>query len=195
MKTNNKGFTLVEQMIVVTIIAGTIAMVVMPMSRGFLRNSRINSAKAQMETFRTGLRNFRLDIGHYPMDSWRASPPDNAYLGNGLGDTTMVDWKVLTALNASEVPLWKGPYVLDVPNDPWGHRYLFMDYSYAGSSVTAIVCQGPQGNNGGAANYILGFANTYLPGTKNTYPPDRNNFSIVRNPGNMDDFNIILWMK
>jgi prepilin-type N-terminal cleavage/methylation domain-containing protein len=206
MKLNKKGYTLVELMMVVTIMTVALTMIIIPASRNFMRRSKINSAKAQMQAYRTGLRNFRMDVGHFPIDSWGASPPGSTLIGNGLGgangagNLTMQDWKETLvqagpALDASEVPAWKGPYALDSTSDPWGHRYLFMDYSYAGSSVTAIVCQGPLGNNGAAPHYVLGFANTYLPATKTTYRPDRNGFSQINPAGVYDDFNIVLWMK
>lgn len=101
------GFTLLEMLIVVAIIA-VLATLIGPRLFGQLESSKATTAKAQVRLLRTSLDTLRLDLGRYPTEQegldLLVTPP---------GDSTLAG-------------SWFGPY-LDgsVPNDPWGNRYHY----------------------------------------------------------------------
>lgn len=99
-----RGFTLIEIMIVVIII-GLLAGLVGPRLFGKLTQAKQKSAKAQIELFGTALDAFRLDVGRYP--------------------TTEEGLKALRE-KPSGLDSWKGPYLpKEIPLDPWGKPYVY----------------------------------------------------------------------
>ena len=123
---NQKGFTLVE-MIVVVIIIGLIAGLVVPQFIKQEEKATAKVAKAQIELLGTALETFRLDVGRYP--------------------TTQ---EGLQALNQKPggVDRWDGPYLKkDVPPDPWGKPYIYKSPGDHGSFD--IISYGADGVAGG----------------------------------------------
>jgi general secretion pathway protein G len=98
-----RGFTLVE-LLVVMVILGLLAALVVPSYLGRERKARAQAAKTQIELLGTALDTFRLDVGRYPTGS-----------------------EGLQALRASPgLPRWDGPYLKkEVPMDPWGRPYVY----------------------------------------------------------------------
>jgi len=106
---NEFGFTLVEIMLVVVIIA-ILAALVIPNLTGRGEQARMTAAKADIEaSLSTALDLYELDNGRYP--------------------TTEQGLKALIAKpNSSPVPAnWNGPYLKKkmVPVDPWQHSYQY----------------------------------------------------------------------
>jgi general secretion pathway protein G len=110
---NQKGFTLIEIMVVVIII-GILAALVIPRFAGRTEQARIAAAKTQIDSnFSTALDMYETDNGNYP--------------------STEQGLLALREQPSSEpVPKnWKGPYLKkDVPLDPWGNAYV---YAYPGT--------------------------------------------------------------
>jgi general secretion pathway protein G len=101
---NNKGFTLLELLVVIVII-GLLAGYVAPRYFAQEGKSKVQVARAQIDAFEKALDQYRLDTGHYPTTE------------QGLG-----------ALNnkPNDEPKWSGPYLRKaVPNDPWDHAYIY----------------------------------------------------------------------
>lgn len=100
----DKGFTLIELMVVVIII-GLMAALVAPKLFGKVEQSRVKAAQAQVELIGSALDQFRLDTGRYP--------------------TTSEGLAALRA-NTGGIERWAGPYLKkEVPSDPWGRPYAY----------------------------------------------------------------------
>ncbi len=95
-----KGFTLIEILIVVIII-GLIASLVAPNLIGRYERSKEEIAKAQVEMLYSGVLSFKLDMNRYPTS--------------------------FEELVKSTDPKWRGPYLSKqtVPKDPWGQDYQY----------------------------------------------------------------------
>ena len=76
----SSGFTLVEMMIVVAILA-IISAIAIPVYRNYITASKINAARASIEQFSVLLESYRAENGTFP--------PDNTYTykNNGSTDT------------------------------------------------------------------------------------------------------------
>jgi general secretion pathway protein G len=99
-KNHQKGFTLIEILIVVMII-GLLASFVAPNLIGRYERSKEEIAKAQVEMLSSGVLSFKLDLNRYPTS--------------------------LEELNKSTDPKWRGPYLSkqELPKDPWGKDYQY----------------------------------------------------------------------
>lgn len=98
-----KGFTLIEILIVVMII-GLIASLVAPNLMGKFERSKEEISKAQVEMLSSGVQSFMLDMGRCPGDlSELIKPADQS------------DSK------------WRGPYLSkqELPKDAWGRDYQY----------------------------------------------------------------------
>jgi general secretion pathway protein G len=122
-----RGFTLVEMLVVITII-GLIMSLVGPRVLNYLGESKIKAARIQLQSFTSALDLFYLDAGRYPSTS-----------------------EGLTALvkPAAGLTAWNGPYLKGggVPNDPWGKPYLYR--SPGERSPYEILSYGADGQEGG----------------------------------------------
>lgn len=100
-----KGFTLIELMLVVVIIAVLVSMV-MPRLAGRSQQTRLIAAETDIEAnIALTLDLFNLDVGRYP--------------------TTEEGLSSLLEYSGKDVERWKGPYIKKVPKDPWGKDYIY----------------------------------------------------------------------
>jgi general secretion pathway protein G len=99
-----RGFTLVE-ILVVVIILGLLVALVGPRLWGRVSGAKQKAAKAQIELFGTALDTFRLDVGRYP--------------------TAEEGLKALRE-KPSGAEGWQGPYLpKEIPVDPWNKPYVY----------------------------------------------------------------------
>jgi len=125
-KRRDRGFTLIE-MLIVMVILGLLAALVGPRMFGKVGKSRQKAAKAQISLFETALDTYKLDTGKYP--------------------TTEQGLQALR-VKPEGLERWDGPYLpKDIPLDPWGHMY---DYRCPGEHGDYdIISYGADGTSGG----------------------------------------------
>jgi general secretion pathway protein G len=130
------GFTLVEMLVVITII-GLIMALVGPRVLTYLSDSKAKAAKIQIESFSSALDLYFLDLGRYPTSN------------EGLAALTQKN----NALG------WNGPYLRGglVPNDPWGHGYVYRSPGErAPFDIISLGSDGQEGGSGTAADIASG---------------------------------------
>jgi general secretion pathway protein G len=122
-----RGFTLVELLVVITIIA-LIMGIVGPRVLNYLTESKAKAAKIQIESFASALDLYFLDTGRYPSSS------------EGLSALVQ---------RPGSLPSWNGPYLKGgvVPNDPWGKPYIYRSPGQHGTFD--IISHGADGQEGG----------------------------------------------
>ena len=104
LKDRKRGFTLVELLVVIVIIA-LLSSLVAPKFFGKLDDAKVKTAKTQLGMLATALDAFRLDVGRYP--------------------TTEEGLKILWA-KKSDIENWSGPYLpKPVTKDSWKHPFLY----------------------------------------------------------------------
>ncbi|MGZ8255699.1 MAG: type II secretion system major pseudopilin GspG [Burkholderiaceae bacterium] len=126
-----RGFTLIEIMVVITIL-GVLAALIVPRVVGRTDDAKIAAAKQDIASIMQALKLYRLDNGRYP--------------------TTDQGLHALIAKPATEpVPSnWKqGGYIerTTVPTDPWGEPYKFLNPGIRGE--IDVFSLGRDKTNGG----------------------------------------------
>ena len=128
---NNKGFTLLE-IIVVVFILGLLAAIVAPKIIGRTDEARITQAKVQMKSFETALKLFKLDNGFYPSTE------------QGLD-------ALVEKPTVGEIPqkYREGGYLEQkkIPLDPWGNPYVYISPGIQGDFD--IISYGADRKEGG----------------------------------------------
>ena len=129
------AFTLVELLIVVTILGILVAMVV-PRLAGRTEQARRGRAEADVKgTLPLALDLFELDTGRYPTTE------------EGLN---ALRTKPVGLEEAADEKGWRGPYLKQPPMDPWSHSYR---YRYPGTQNPEdydLFSMGPDGTEGTA---------------------------------------------
>jgi general secretion pathway protein G len=125
------GFTLIEVLVVITIISLLMALVG-PRVLNYLSDSRVKAAKIQIESLSSALDLFYMDTGRYPSAS------------EGLN---------ALAQRPSGIETWNGPYLKGerVPLDPWGHAYQYR-MAVEHNPSYEIISFGSDGAEGGTGN-------------------------------------------
>jgi general secretion pathway protein G len=123
-----QGFTLVEMLVVITII-GLIMGLIGPRVLNYLSESKVKAAKIQLQSFASALDLFYLDAGRFPSTA------------EGLAALVK---------QTPGVSAWNGPYLRggNVPNDPWSHGYVYR--SPGEHSPYDIISYGSDGQEGGS---------------------------------------------
>lgn len=125
---NNRGFTLLE-LLVVMVIIGLLASYVGPRFFGQVGKSEVKAARAQIDAFGKALDTYRLDVGHYP--------------------STEQGLKALSDKPSDEAR-WAGPYLQkSVPTDPWGNAYQYKVPGDKGRDYD-LISLGKDGQVGGS---------------------------------------------
>ena len=125
---NKKGFTLIEIMVVIVILA-LLAALVGPKLMGRTDDAKITDARVQIKNIETALKLYKLDTGNYPTTE------------QGLNALVAIPTVGVIPKNFKE-----GGYLESkkIPKDPWGNDYLYVSpgehgdydlYSYGADGV------------------------------------------------------------
>jgi general secretion pathway protein G len=122
-----RGFTLIEIMLVVTIIS-ILAAVVIPRLTGRSEEARKSACKLQIENIGAALDTYEMDNGRYPDTS------------EGLA---------ALRISPASAKKWRGPYLKkDISKDPWGNAYIYRSPGIHNKDYDLFSC-GPDGAEGG----------------------------------------------
>lgn len=123
------GFTLIELMVVVAILA-ILAVVVTPMVMDKPDQARVVKAKQDIAAISSALQLYKLDNYRYP--------------------TTEQGLEALVQKPTSEpVPKHWKPYLQQVPKDPWGNDYLYLQPGEHGDyDLYTLGADGQEGGEG-----------------------------------------------
>jgi general secretion pathway protein G len=127
-RNRKRGFTLVEILLVVTII-GILAALVIPKIAGKSDEARRKAAFSDVNGgIKTALGIYEVDTGRYPAS---------------LNDLTV---------QPADVKGWKGPYLeaSQIPVDPWGHPYVYVYPGRKNPSGYDLYSMGADGQDGTA---------------------------------------------
>lgn len=132
MSSNRNGFTLIEMLVVITVIA-VLAAVVSPMVFRNVGDAKTTAARAQIEIFGLALDAYRLDNDYYPSTA------------QGL------DALVRAPSGEPEARNWRGPYIRKaVPLDPWDRAYVFRSPGDTNTTTYDLLTLGRDGAPGGS---------------------------------------------
>jgi general secretion pathway protein G len=126
-KRSQAGVTLIEMLVVVTIIA-LFAALVGPKLFQNADKAKVTAAKAQINSLMTALGSYKLEVGVFP--------------------TTEQGLQVLWT-KPNGVANWSGPYTQqEIPKDPWGHDYVYKFPGEHGDQPD-MISYGADGQPGG----------------------------------------------
>ncbi|SDV48488.1 type II secretion system major pseudopilin GspG [Chitinasiproducens palmae] len=127
-----RGFTLIEVMVVIAII-GILGALIVPKIMDRPNQARITAAKTDIASLKQALSLYRLDNGRYPSTEQGL----RALVEKPSTDPVPNNWKA-------------GGYIERLPNDPWGNPYQYLNPGVHGE--VDIFSYGADGKPGGEGN-------------------------------------------
>jgi general secretion pathway protein G len=129
-KSHRRGFTLME-IIVVLVVVAILAALVAPNVFQHVDDAKETAAKSQIEMLGGALDTYRLHSGHYPTTA------------EGLAAL----WEPPAGTSAAS---WRGPYLRrEPPLDPWGNAYRYLSPGEVNARSYDLVSLGADGKPGG----------------------------------------------
>jgi general secretion pathway protein G len=127
-RSSRAGVTLIEMLVVVTIIGLFVALV----GPGLFKQAdkaKITATRTQIDNFMTALGTYKLDTGTFPTTE------------QGL---------VALRIKPADVIQWNGPYMpKDIPKDAWEHDFIYRFPGEHGTDEPEITSLGADGQPGG----------------------------------------------
>ncbi len=127
----NRGFTLIEVLIVVVIL-GIMATIIVPRIMGRPEEARRTKAIVDIKAIETALNLYKIDNGGYPSTE------------QGLN-------ALVEKPSSGEIPpRWKdGGYLPKLPKDPWGNQYIYLSPGAQGEfDLMSYASDGEKGGEG-----------------------------------------------
>ncbi len=131
-RASQRGFTLIEIMVVV-VIMGILAALVVPKLMGRADDARITAARQDISTLMSALKLYKLDNHRYPTTEQGLQ----ALIAKPTSGPTANGWK-------------SGGYVDKLPKDPWGGQYQYLSPGVRGE--IDVFSYGADGQPGGTGN-------------------------------------------
>ncbi|MFC1496929.1 type II secretion system protein GspG [Verrucomicrobiota bacterium] len=116
-----KGFTLTEAMIATAII-GLLAAIAVIATNKALATTRIKQAESDLAILSTAIKQLAWDTGRWPGGASRLAI---SYTDNEITNLNVSGMGLLDEGTNNLYPSWRGPYVREIPEDPWGTSYFF----------------------------------------------------------------------
>jgi general secretion pathway protein G len=128
MKRMRAGFTLLEMMMVVVVI-GILAAAIIPQFMGTTYDAKVSAAKGHIAELESALERFNVNMDRYPT------------MDEGL--------KVLVEPPSTDDKKWRGPYIKQLRNDPWGNPYQYLIPGTHHPTSFDLWSRGADGQDGG----------------------------------------------
>jgi len=128
---NEKGFTLIELMVVIVIL-GILAGLIVPRIMGRPDEARRAKARIQIESLETALKLYKLDNGNYPSTEQGLQ----ALVEPPIAGTPLKNWRQGGYLEKGKVP-----------KDPWDNDFVYISPGVNGDYD--LSCRGADGEQGG----------------------------------------------
>lgn len=122
------GFTLVEIMVVVIVLA-ILAATIIPQFASTTHDARVSAARADIEKLEGALERFFIHMDRYP--------------------TTDEGLRVLVELPTDGEGRWRGEYIKELKPDPWKNPYRYRSPGLHGSKTFDLWSMGADGVDGG----------------------------------------------
>jgi general secretion pathway protein G len=130
-RTRSRGFTLIELMVVITIL-GILAALIVPRVVGRTDDARVAAARQDIAQLMQALKLYRLDNGRYPSTEQGL----HALVERPANEPLPPNWKAGGYLDSSTLH-----------KDPWGHDYQYLNPGLHGE--IDVISFGRDGQPGG----------------------------------------------
>ena len=135
---NRSGFSLAEVMVVVLIVGILTAIVTVSLSKARVESQQ-KKAETELQILSSAVEQLAWDTGMLPRALNRVTPGSSE-----CWDLTTDDAGLLGT--DGDFSNWKGPYIREFGNDPWGNPYFFdPDYRIDGINKKVVGSFGPNG--------------------------------------------------
>lgn len=114
---------------VVVVILGVLAATIVPQFIGTTHDAKVSAAKSQVSEIESALERLAIHMDRYPSTD------------EGL--------KLLVEAPAGDASKWRGPYLKQVRNDPWGNPYQYRAPGVRHSNSFDVWSRGADNADGG----------------------------------------------
>lgn len=129
-----QGFTLIEIMVVIAILA-LLAVMVVPQVFNQLQKAQATRVASDIRAVESALKNYRIDNYKYPSQS------------EGLAALVQAP---------ANVRNWNGPYLDDLPTDPWDAEYRYANPGVNGKEIEVFTFGADNAEGGEGVDSDLG---------------------------------------